>query len=53
VSGENHIMRSFALFYSSPNIIRVTKCEVGGHIEGIGEKRDACRLLMKKPEGKN
>jgi hypothetical protein len=31
----------------------VAKCEVGGHIEGLGEKRDACRLLVKEPEGKN
>jgi len=26
---------------------------VGWNVEGIGENRDACRLLVKKPEGKN
>jgi hypothetical protein len=25
---------------------------LAGHVEGVGEKRNACRILVKKPEGK-
>jgi hypothetical protein len=41
--------------YSSPSIIRIIKsrrmrCE--GHVARMGEKRNAYRLLVGKPEGK-
>ena len=26
---------------------------MGGHVEGVRETRDTCRLLLKEPEGKN
>jgi hypothetical protein len=41
--------------YPSPNIIRMMKSSRlrwSGHVERIGEKRDACRVLMEKSEGK-
>jgi hypothetical protein len=41
--------------YSSPNIIRIIKSRRmrwAGHIARMGEKRNACRLLVGKPEGK-
>jgi hypothetical protein len=40
--------------YPSPSIIRVIKSRrIGwsGHVARMGEKRNACRLLMGKPEG--
>jgi hypothetical protein len=39
--------------YSSPSIIRMAKSwkmRCAGHIASYGEKRNACRLYMKKPE---
>jgi hypothetical protein len=41
-------------FYSSPSIIRVVKSRRirwAGHVSGMGEKRNAYRLLVRKPEG--
>jgi hypothetical protein len=41
--------------YSSPNIIRIIKSRRmrwAGHVTRMGEKRNACRLLVGKPEGK-
>jgi hypothetical protein len=42
-------------FYSSPNIIRMMKprkMRWTGHIARMGEKRNAYRILVGKPEGK-
>jgi hypothetical protein len=41
--------------YSSPNIIRIIKSRRmrrAGHVARMGEKRNVCRLLVGKPEGK-
>jgi hypothetical protein len=41
--------------YSSPSIIRIIKSRRmrwAGHVARMGEKRNAYRLLMGKPEGK-
>jgi hypothetical protein len=41
--------------YSSPSIIRVIKLwrmKLAGHVARMGEKRNAYRLLVGKPEGK-
>jgi hypothetical protein len=41
--------------YCSPSIIRITKSRRmrwAGHVARMGEKRDAYRLLLGKPEGK-
>jgi hypothetical protein len=41
--------------YSSPSIIRVIKSrrmKWAGHVTRMGEKRNACRILVGKPEGK-
>jgi hypothetical protein len=40
--------------YSSPRIIRVMKARRmrwAGHVARMGEKRNAYRLLVRKPEG--
>jgi hypothetical protein len=40
--------------YSSPNIIRMIKSRRmrwAGHLARMGEKRNACRTLVGKPEG--
>jgi hypothetical protein len=40
---------------SSPRIIRIIKSRrmgLAGHVARMGEKRNACRLLVGKPEGK-
>jgi hypothetical protein len=42
--------------YSSPSIIRITKSKMmrwPGHVARMGEKRNAYKLLVGKPEGKN
>jgi hypothetical protein len=42
-------------FYSSPSIIRIIKARRmrwSGHVARMGEKRNAYRLLMGKPEGR-
>jgi hypothetical protein len=41
--------------YSSPSIIRMImsrRMRLAGHVARIGEKRNAYRLLVGKPEGK-
>jgi hypothetical protein len=41
--------------FSSPSIIRMIKSRRmrwAGHVARIGEKRNACRILVGKPEGK-
>jgi hypothetical protein len=41
--------------YSSPNIIRLIKSRMmrwTGHLAGLGETRNAYRILVGKPEGK-
>jgi hypothetical protein len=41
--------------YSSPSIIRIItsrRMRWAGHVARIGEKRNVCRLLVGKPEGK-
>jgi hypothetical protein len=41
--------------YSSPSIIRKIKSRRmrwAGHVARMGEKRNACRILVGKPEGK-
>jgi hypothetical protein len=41
--------------YSSPSIIRIIKSRSmrwAGHVARMGEKRNACRLLVGKPDGK-
>jgi hypothetical protein len=41
--------------YSSPNIIRIMKSRRmrwAEHVARMGEKRNACRLLVGKPEGR-
>jgi hypothetical protein len=41
--------------YSSSNIIRMIKLRRmrwAGHVARMGEKRNACRILVRKPEGK-
>jgi hypothetical protein len=41
--------------YSTPNTIRVIKTRRmrwAGHVARMREKRNACRILMGKPEGK-
>jgi hypothetical protein len=45
----------FGLLYSSPSIIRIIKSRRmrwAGHVTRMGEKRNAYRLLVVKPEGK-
>jgi hypothetical protein len=41
--------------YSSPSIIRMIKSRkmrLAGHVARMGEKRNACKILVGKPEGK-
>jgi hypothetical protein len=49
-------MRSLITFlYSSPSIIRMMKSRRmrwAGHVERMREKRNACRILVGRPEGK-
>jgi hypothetical protein len=48
-------MKSFNNLYSSPSIIRVIKSRSmrwAGHAARMGERRNAYRILVGKPEGK-
>ena len=41
--------------YSSPNIVRVIKSRImrwAEQVERMGERREVCRVLVVKPEGK-
>jgi hypothetical protein len=53
-NGENCIMKSFMILYSSPSIIRIIKASRmrwAGHVARMGEKMNAYRLVG-KPEGR-
>jgi hypothetical protein len=57
VTGEWRKLHSEELrdLYSSPSIIRIIKSRRmrwAGHVERMGEKRNAYKLLVGKPEGK-
>jgi hypothetical protein len=57
VTGEWRKLRNEELrdLYFSPSIIRIIKSRRmrwAGHVERMGEKRNAYRLLVGKPEGK-
>jgi hypothetical protein len=48
------IKNSIHNLYSSPNIIRLVKSmkmRWAGHVARMGETRNACRILVGKPEG--
>jgi hypothetical protein len=52
-SGEDYIMRNLNDLYSTPNIIRVIKSRRmrwAGNVARMGEKRDAYRILVGRPE---
>jgi hypothetical protein len=52
---ENYIPEELHNLYSSPSIIRMIKSRRMrwvGHVARIGEKRNAYRILVGKPEGK-
>jgi hypothetical protein len=41
--------------YSSPNIIRMMESRTmrcAGHVARMGKKKNACKILVGKPEGK-
>jgi hypothetical protein len=57
VTGDWRKLRNEVLhnLYSSPNIIRMIKSRRmrwAGHVAGMGETRNAYRILVGKPEGK-
>jgi hypothetical protein len=55
VTGEWRKLHNEELHYSSPSIIRIIKSRRirwAGHVARMGEKRNAYRLLVGKPEGK-
>jgi hypothetical protein len=47
------IYRIFDIYLSLPNTVRIMKLRMrwAGHVARIGEKRNAYRLLVGKPEG--
>jgi hypothetical protein len=58
VTGECRNLHNEKLrdLYSSPSIIRIIKSRKmrwAGHVARMGEKRNAYRLLVGKPEGKS
>jgi hypothetical protein len=58
VTGEWRKLHNKELYdlYSSPSIIRIIKSKRtkwAGHVARMGEKRNAYRLFVRKPEGKN
>jgi hypothetical protein len=57
VTGEWRKLRNEEMhdLYSSPSVIRVVKARRirwALHVARMGEKRNVCRLLVEKPEGK-
>jgi hypothetical protein len=43
------------VLWSSPNIVRGNKSRRmrwAGHVKRMGDRRDACRILMRRPDGK-
>jgi hypothetical protein len=57
VTGELRKLHNEELrhLYSSPSIIRIMKAmrmRLSGHVALMGEKGNACRLLVGKPEGR-
>jgi hypothetical protein len=56
VAGESRKLHNEELhdLYSSPSIIRIMKARMrrAGHVARMGEKKNACRLLVEKPEGR-
>jgi hypothetical protein len=54
VTGEWRRLHNEELYdvYSSPNIIRIIKNEMGGACVSYGSQEGAYRVLVKKPEGK-
>jgi hypothetical protein len=57
VTGKWRKLRNEELrdLYASPSIIRMIKSKRmrwAGHVARMGEKRNACRSLVRKPEGK-
>jgi hypothetical protein len=57
VSGDWNKLHNEELrdLYSSPSIIRIIRSRrmrLAGHVARMGEKRNAYRLLMGRPEGK-
>ena len=57
VTGEWRKLHNMELndLHSLPNIVRVMKSikmKWLGHVARIGESRDVCRILVRKPEGK-
>jgi hypothetical protein len=44
--------KELCALYASPNIIRVIKSRWAGHVARIGERGDAYRVLVGKPEGR-
>jgi hypothetical protein len=57
VTGERRTLHNEELhdLYSLPHIIKIIKLRRmrwAGHVAGMGEKRNTCRLLVGKPEGK-
>jgi hypothetical protein len=57
VTGDWRKLRNEELhkLYSSPNIIRMIKSRRmrwAGHVARMGEKRNAYRILVRKPEGR-
>jgi hypothetical protein len=50
---EIYIMRHFIVFNSSPNIIRMVKLRTRSvtYVAPKGVKRNAYRILIKRPEG--
>jgi hypothetical protein len=52
---SSYKVEAFHNLYSSPSIIRMIKSRrmrLAGHVERMGENRNAYRILVGKPEGK-